>query len=177
MIDGSFLEQLSRTLTGEQSPATATKPNTTFSEDAGERCGRECGEREHAKYRTRKSSRTLADARSAYIPRVNPSCPNGRVPKRNGTAKSRKRPISKHNQLTRLIIIAIRYRSRVYANTRAAGVKSRVIVFRGAVAFHGRKLASLRYLGTVSRRTCVSRARVTFKGSQIVSFEQVSSAR
>jgi len=45
--------------------------------------------------------------------------------------KVRKRPISKHNQRTQLIIIAICYQSQVYANIRATGVKSRIIVFHG----------------------------------------------
>ena len=63
------------------------------------------------------------------------------VPKRNGTAKLRKRPISKHNQRTQLIIIAICYQSQVYANI--TGVKSRIIVFHSARGGFSRPLTGI----------------------------------
>jgi len=75
-------------------------------------------------------------------PRREERSPLADAPFPNGTELERKRPISGQSaRCVRLIISAIRYRSRAYANKpRAAGVKSSGVIVRYAAeaAFHGR---------------------------------------
>lgn len=143
VIDGSFPGQLSRRSKVVADVNWGTKPDNCCKAEydgisvLGERARGAKGEKEERSGATRrKRKREIWDVEAAFgIDRRQREIftvllasrifflaarPRSQT-ERNRDAESRKRPISKHNQRTQLIIIAICYRSRVYANTSRRG--------------------------------------------------------